>query len=326
MDIREFTEEDASTIAGVVELVNAAQKVEAPFLHPETTSGFAGTMRYGWDGEAPTSFAIWDSGSLAGLVQLWVSDWDNTHLAWAEIVVHPDLRRRGIGTLLLEFAKEQTLASGRTSIGCSGWDNEATHGFAARQGLPRKGSAIYRRQILASLDRQGLEGLYDEAAAASYSLLRIAGSTPEEMLGAVAEMTAAINDAPTDDLDIEDEVFPAERIKAYEQTQQLKGHRLYRVVARHRLTGELAGHSVVAVDAERPSIGDQHDTSVVRSHRGHRLGLLLKAEMLRWLAEAEPGLETIDTWNAESNDHMIGVNDRLGYQALGRELQFQIDV
>jgi RimJ/RimL family protein N-acetyltransferase len=77
------------------------------------------------------------------------------------------------------------------------------------------------------------------------------------------------------------------------------------------------------VDTESPSHGHQHDTSVVRGHRGHRLGLLLKADMMRWLADAEPQLETIDTWNAESNAHMIAVNERLGYRALGRTLQYQ---
>ena len=79
----------------------------------------------------------------------------------------------------------------------------------------------------------------------------------------------------------------------------------------------------MTVDSENPAWGEQEDTSVVRAHRGHRLGLLLKADMMRWLAEAEPQLETLDTWNAESNDHMIGVNERLGYRVMGRELQFQ---
>jgi hypothetical protein len=45
--------------------------------------------------------------------------------------------------------------------------------------------------------------------------------------------------------------------------------------------------------------------------------------MLLWLAEAEPQVETVDTWNAESNDHMIGVNDAIGYRVMGRELEFQ---
>jgi hypothetical protein len=136
-------------------------------------------------------------------------------------------------------------------------------------------------------------------------------------------MTAAINDAPLDELDLEDEVFPPERIRAYENATIARGERLHRLLVRHRQSGELAGHTIVAVEQERPTIGHQHDTSVVREHRGHRLGLRLKAGMLVWLAEIEPQLESIDTWNAESNDHMIGVNERLGYRVLGRALQFQ---
>ena len=46
--------------------------------------------------------------------------------------------------------------------------------------------------------------------------------------------------------------------------------------------------------------------------------------MMRWLGEVEPQLETVDTFNAESNDHMVGVNERLGYRVMGRELQFQV--
>jgi hypothetical protein len=136
-------------------------------------------------------------------------------------------------------------------------------------------------------------------------------------------MAAAINDAPTDDLDIEDEVFSAERMRGYENAQEVRGGRLYRVYARHRATGELAGQTVVVVEEDHPAQGHQHDTSVLASHRGHRLGLLLKVEMCLWLRESEPQLERIDTWNAESNDHMIGVNELMGYRILGREIEYQ---
>ena len=62
----------------------------------------------------------------------------------------------------------------------------------------------------------------------------------------------------------------------------------------------------------------------MRGHRGHRLGLLLKTDMTA-LARARCSRRspTIDTWNAESNDHMIGVNEALGYRIMGRELEFQ---
>ena len=328
MDIREFTADDTESVQAVVELLNAVRKVDTPFAHPTTPAGYAGQIRHGWDGEPPRPFAAREGNALVGLVELAVSEWDNTHLAWAGVTVHPDARRRGHGSRLLEFAKEQARSLGRTSLGIDGWDIEPANAFAERHGLPRKGAAINRRQVVSSVDAATIAALHNEAAAAAsaYELLRFTGRTPADLLDAVAEMTASINDAPTDDLDIEDEVFPAERIVAYEHAQEARGKRLYRVVARHRDTGELAGHSVVAVEGERPWIGDQHDTSVVRAHRGHRLGLLLKTDMLRWLADVEPGLEAIDTWNMESNDHMIGVNERLGYRALAREYQYQIDV
>jgi GNAT superfamily N-acetyltransferase len=181
-----------------------------------------------------------------------------------------------------------------------------------------------RRQHLEELDLAHVRKLYDEAAdvASDYELVRVPGRTPPELVDAVVELMAAINDAPTDDLDIEDEVFSPERLAAYED-YVLSGNRLYRLVARHRGTGELGGHTVVGVEAARPHIADQHDTAVAEAHRGHRLGMLLKAAMVLWLAEDEPQVRTVDTWNAESNTHMIAVNDALGYRVLGRELQFQ---
>jgi hypothetical protein len=48
--------------------------------------------------------------------------------------------------------------------------------------------------------------------------------------------------------------------------------------------------------------------------------------MMRWLREAEPALQTVYTYNAQSNDHMIAVNERLGYRVMDRSLQFQRDV
>ena len=136
-------------------------------------------------------------------------------------------------------------------------------------------------------------------------------------------MVAAINDAPTGDLDIEDEVFTPQRMRDYDEAQRQRGHRVHMVYARHRETGELAGETTVAVDGERPHLAEQHDTSVVRVHRGHRLGLLMKIDMLRWLREDEPQLESIGTWNAEENAFMIGVNEALGMRVLGRALAFQ---
>jgi GNAT superfamily N-acetyltransferase len=327
MEIRRFTPDDQDTVSAAVELTNAAGKVDAPFEHPTTPEQYALRLRHGWDGEVPETHAAWERDRLVGLVAVETSEWDNTHLAWLEVRVHPDARGVGHGSELLGFAEARARDLGRTSIGIAGWDSPETLGFAGKHALPRKSSAIRRRQWVSRLDRTELDEVYADAVAHArdYELLRVGGRTPADMLPAVAELTAAINDAPMDDLDIEDEVFPVERVAAYEDAQLARNLHLYRVLARHRETGELAGHTVVVVEADRPGIGEQHDTSVVDVHRGHRLGLALKADMLRWLAEEEPALETLDTWNMESNAPMITVNARLGYEVLGRELEFQRD-
>ena len=66
-------------------------------------------------------------------------------------------------------------------------------------------------------------------------------------------------------------------------------------------------------DPDSPEWGHQGLTAVARPHRGHRLGLLVKAAMLDWLASAEPQLEQIETGNAGANEHMIAINEALGF-------------
>jgi GNAT superfamily N-acetyltransferase len=328
VEITRFGPDDTDCLLQYVDVVNAARAVDSPWQHPQTVKRAEGSLRYGWDGEVEIPFVGLVEGRPVAVGRFAISEWDNRHLAWLGVQVHPDHRRSGYGSEVLDALVSETKASGRTSVGIDGWESEGVRAFAARHGLEEKSRAIQRRQLVAELDWHQLERLHAEASAAApaYEIVRREGRTPDDELEAVAEMSAAINDAPTDDLDIEDEVYSPERVRAYEDAQHARGLRLFRVLARHRESGELAGHTVVVVDGERPELADQHDTSVVGSHRGHRLGLLLKTDLNLWLREVQPQITEISTWNAESNDHMIGVNDAIGYRIMGRELEFQKSV
>ena len=305
--------------------MEAVREHEQPWSHPFVAEVVAGGMRYGWDGEPTDYFLGSVDGTVVAAVQYETATYDNLHIAWFGIDVHPDHRRQGHGSAALAFLLDRARADGKTSVGIDGWDLPGARAFAAAHGFDLKQVSVNRRQHLAKVDPAELDRLYAEAseAAADYELVRRAGATPAAELAATAELSASINDAPIGDLDIEDDEFPPERIVAYESAQAGQGHLLHRVLARHRESGELAGHTVVAVESLRPSIGHQHDTAVSRAHRGHRLGVLLKADMVRWLREEQPQLETVDTWNAESNEHMIAVNEILGYEVLARGLAFQ---
>jgi GNAT superfamily N-acetyltransferase len=325
MEIREVAWSDEDGVRRFAAVDEAVRAVDEPWGHPILASRVAGALRYGWDGDVPLAFLATAEGVDIATAQYETSTYDNQHLAWLSVGVHPEHRRHGHGTAVLQLLLDRARAEGRTSVGGESWDLPAPRAFAEKHGFVAKSVEVNRRQHLAKVDRAEIDRRYDDALvhATAYELVRRAGATPAEEMDAIARMTAAINDAPTDDLDIEDEVFPPERVTGYEIAQLGRGDALYRVFARHRETGELAGQTVVVVERERPHVAHQHDTSVVGTHRGHRLGMLLKADMLRWLAEAEPQVETVDTWNAQSNDHMIDVNEALGYEIIGRALAWQ---
>lgn len=317
---------DERLLAGAVSVIEAARRADRPYGTSETVHSLRGIMRYGWDGDPPTVAVAHDEhGRVAGVTEIWLPTHDNTHFAAMSLTVDPELRRRGVGRILVQGGIDHVTALGRTVIMLQLCDHAAGTAFAGALGFERAYEEVLRRQDLLTLDRAQLDAAYVDAerSAAGYELLRLPGALPDDLISAVGRLTEAINDAPTDGLDIEDEVFTPERIRSFEAAQAARDFRTYRLLARHRDTGELAGHTVVGIDADQPWCGGQYDTSVVQAHRGHRLGLLLKIGMLRWLAEEEPQLRVIDTGNAASNAHMIAVNEKLGYQVLERRIGWQ---
>ncbi len=67
-------------------------------------------------------------------------------------------------------------------------------------------------------------------------------------------------------------------------------------------------------------------TAVLPEHRGHRLGLLVKAEMLALLTANEPAIRHVVTGNADSNRHMIAINEQLGFTACAVYRNWELDL
>lgn len=326
MDITPISPADSATCAEAVALFEAAARHDLPDAMTPSATAYRAYLAVGWEADPPAVFAGRDAdGSLVGVAAAGRPVHENLHLSWLHLDVHPEHRRRGYGTALLEHLFAVARSDGRRVVGIDGWDLPGPAAFAARHGFERKSAAINRCQELATLDWTVLDKLYDEAerAAADYELIRIAGELPDDLLEPMAVLSGSINDAPTDDLDLDDEEFTPDRLRIVERSARARDWSMYRVVARRRADGALGGHTAIFVERDRPHLGHQHDTAVAREHRGHRLGVLTKLDLLRWMRDVEPGLGRIDTWNAESNDHMIAVNDALGYRVVGRELQYQ---
>ena len=326
MEITRLSPDDEAGCVEAVAVMTAAAKLDCPEALLTTPRSYAAGLKHGWDGDPGRGYLARDADGVAvGLVDVQAPTYDNTHLAWTSVQVHPDHRGRGIGSELLAYGEQVARELGRTSLGTDNWDLPKANAFSVKHGFEQKAIEVNRRQDIAGLDWSVVERLYDDAVQASsaYELVRVTGRLPEELLDGMVGLTASINDAPKDDLDLEDDVFTPERIRAYEIAQEAHDRKIYRVIARERSTGELAGHTTIVVERERPHIADQHDTAVDRSHRGHRLGALVKTAMLLWMRDQEPAVTQLDTWNAESNSHMIAINEQLNYHIVARAIAFQ---
>jgi GNAT superfamily N-acetyltransferase len=317
---------DASTADALAALRNRAQAVDAP--HMVDVSGQALRLRllHGWDEEGTERMLLAHDGAgrLLGCVEVETPRQENLDLVWFDLRVDPPARHGGVGTALLGAVAEVAVEVGRGLLMTGAWHGSPGVTFLKAHGFAQASVAAQRRLYPQRLPRDGDTEMLERARGASsdYELRRIAGPLPDDMLEPMLGAVDAINDAPLDDLWLEDDTFSVDRLRRYDAAQKAQRQRLYRIVAM-AADGTPAGHTVVAVDGLRPHLAEQHDTTVRPAHRGHRLGLRLKLEMLEWLRAAEPGLTHIDTWNQESNTHMIAVNDAIGCTVVGREAYFQ---
>lgn len=313
-------ETDPERVDDCFEILRAANLADDPDGPPMSRLAFEGWLRTGWIADPRESwFVSAADDTVDGWYLLELPARDNRHLAILQPFVRPDRRRRGFGTALVRHAAGRALADGRSLLASFAWEESVGEAFARSLGATAGIAELRRVLDLAAVpaDRLGELRAAAEPASAGYSLISWTSPTPERYLDEVAAINGALADAPRDP-SWEPSAWDAERVRETDRRIQLQGVRAYTVAARHDATGELAGLTQVEVPADQPGWAFQGLTAVVRTHRGHRLGLLLKVAMLERLAEAEPGIQTIITGNADGNRHMIAINEALGYRLLGR--------
>jgi RimJ/RimL family protein N-acetyltransferase len=319
MPYQQVSPDDVTAVALVADMFNAVNAVDDPEEPPAIPELVAGNMKYGWDLEPGERYLYYPDGwsEPVGSIRLNAPQRDNLHMVSVGMMVHPDHRRQAHGTAMAAELLRRAREMGRFTVwaGCA-HDDEVAAAFLRSQGFSYASHDARRFQYPAELDHDQLDKLYAEAQvkAADYELVRTMVPTDDAVLEQLVAVTAAINDAPMGDLDFEDEKFDLQRLRDFETAAQGKGEKLYRVFARHKQTGEIGGHTVMMVQPLQPTYGWQYDTAVHRDHRGHRLGTLVKLEMMRWLAETEPQIERIETWNNADNSYMINANEAIGYR------------
>jgi GNAT superfamily N-acetyltransferase len=268
------------------------------------------------------------SGEVVGAAWVELALRDNTYLGTVTASVHPDHRRQGLGTALVAEAERVVVAEGRSMAG--GWQNEviAERGVSSgRRFAEALGYHLVQRQprrdLRMPVDEERIAALEADclAHAQGYRTVTFTDRWPDEWVADRIEFGVRMStDSPRGESAREDEVWDEERLRQREATLGAANRLLLAAAVLHEESGRLVAFSEIAIPKGAPEQAYQHDTLVLREHRGHRLGTLVKIANLRVLAEASPATRTVTTFNSDDNEHMIAVNEALGCVEVGDAL------
>lgn len=273
-------------------------------------------------------------GRVLGFLDLTLPLLDNTHLANFNLGVHPDDRRRGVGSALLRHLESRAAAEHRTTA--ASWVPVPVEGglpisgagahFAVHKGYKASLEGAVRACDLDAVDETELERLWDGAweRAEGFELITFAGEPPAELLDGIAYMhTRMYTDMPLGDWDLQEAEVDGARILDGERVRRQRGELHLQAVVRHKETGDIAGLTEIVVEAGAEEHCVQGDTIVDPRFRGHRLGTILKIANQRAVREWRPKMKYVWTGNATSNAHMIAINESVGYRLVCHENVFQ---
>lgn len=260
--------------------------------------------------------------------------------AYLSVDVLPEHRGQGFGTALLAHVQSVAAAEGESTFKFSIPHSASVEGprIASPTGfgelperdpgvsfLLRHGYSLEQVVRVSLLDTVDLVPRMSEllvgvgSASSDYRLHAWVGPTPAEWLDDLAILrTRMSTDAPLGGLATPPDPWDAARVVDHDARACEGSEAVLTTAAEHILTGRLVGFTEIVVPVDDP-VAIQEDTLVLRQHRGHRLGMLMKVANARDLVSVAPRVEAVVTWNAEENRPMLDVNEVMGFRPIGYE-------
>lgn len=248
----------------------------------------------------------------------------NTDKTFADLYVEPDRRRRGIGRALADGIAADSAARGRpqvigdAKVPFAEREDGPTMRFAAATGF-RLALLEIVRELTLPVDDALLDRLHDAAAPrfADYDVVLVDGIPEERLLPSYVDLLNQLSvEAPSGDLDFEEEAQTVSGVRDYLQKRIDGGQRVLMALAVHRDEPDVVVAHSDLIAPRGEAYVYQENTLVRRDHRGHKLGTLVKVANLRQLQRLLPERTRVITQNAEVNEAMIGINEELGFAAV----------
>jgi GNAT superfamily N-acetyltransferase len=335
VDITPVDPESLEQLRAFQDVTDAVHAADVPDLPPSPFEELVASARAPRASVREERYLLQDEGATVGVGRASFFLLDNTDQCGVLVAVHPAHRRQGYGRVLFDFLVATATIEGRlrliTEIAEPLVDGDSAPGpaFATAMGATRALDEIRRVLDLDDLDETRLDALEAEASSrsAGYETLSWIGPTPDDLVDDHAELMGQMSvDAPMGDLDWRPEVWDAQRLRELERLVDAQRRTRLMTAVRREESGRLVAFSAIGVSQLQSDPAYQWDTIVLRAHRGHRLGMLAKVVNTRLLLKEVPEARRIVTWNAESNTHMIAINDVLGFRPVERLAEWVYEI
>lgn len=243
---------------------------------------------------------------------------ENRHLAQGGIYVHPDWRRQGIGSRLLAEVARHAQANGRRVFISDTTDQIPAGAEFARKVGAEVGLATHINQLaIMDVDHALMQAWLKrgiEQSGSAFEMVFWDGAYPEDEIQNIVPMIAAMNQAPSGELDVQDIQWTPDLLRQMEESLWARNRGRWTLAVREKATGNWAGYTEIMWIPSKEMIGYQGATGVLEIYRNHGLGRWLKAAMLLKVMEERPQVKFIRTGNADENAPMLKINREMGFQ------------
>jgi GNAT superfamily N-acetyltransferase len=269
-----------------------------------------------------TGWCALEGDRMVGMGLLELSLLDNLDKAWVFVAVEPGSRCRGVGGALVETLLQQVRQEGRAEVLAeAAIPVDERHGSGTLRFLERHGFAQANNEVVRMLSLPVRDGLLEEIAAEAaphhqgYAVESYVDEMPDRYLESYCHLLNQLGtDAPTGGVEFEEERVTPDVLRRKMERNRRAGRRTLYSLALH--DGEAVAHSDLFTTAGSRR-AYQMGTLVRRDHRGHRLGTAVKVANLVSLLAARPDVTEVHTQNAETNEWMVSINVRLGFEPVG---------
>lgn len=329
MEITELDPTDEVTLRAAYDVERRASLLGREDMPHWSWQEMSGAVRRPDPGERAVHVVGRVDGRVVGLGVAYLSLNDNLEKAWVDVKVDPDEQHRGHGRALAEHVCGVAAEAGRTTLMAEAkLPFDAATGHRYRRFAEAAGFTLSNVEVVRHLDlpvpQDRLDAWEARAAAKSggYEIATHVNTIPDNLVPSLLVLMGQLAvDAPTGEVDWEEEVISPERFRENLASLVAAGRTIYETVA-VAPDGTVAAQSTISVPPPGRLDVSQWGTFVHREHRGRSLGLAVKTANLRAVQGAHPEMRRVVTQNAETNDWMVAINVEMGFEAVEASTEF----